>query len=77
MPSADGNGLAITLTIHNAGSGAGQTTCRLTDPFDRNGSKGAFILSPQIDPGATHTFSQTVTEFGGTPRDLDVECSHP
>jgi len=76
-PAADGTGLAVTLTVHNTGTGAGQTTCRLTDPQDRNGNKGAFILSPQIDPGGTRTFSQTVTEFGTTPRDLFLECSNP
>jgi hypothetical protein len=70
-------GLAVTLTVRNDGSSAGQTTCRITDPQDRNGGKGALMLSPQLDPGETRTFSQTVTEFGTTPRDLVVECSAP
>jgi hypothetical protein len=73
----DGAALAITLTVRNEGSSPGQTTCRITDPVDRNGGKGAIVLSPQIDPGATTTFSQTVTEFGSTARELAVECSSP
>ncbi len=75
--AADGAGLAVTLTVHNAGSATGQTTCRVTDPADRNGSKGAIVLSPRIDPGATRTFSQTVSEFGAVVRPLTVECSSP
>jgi ribosomal protein L40E len=70
-------GLVVSLTVRNDGTSAGQTTCRLTDPKDRNGGKGAFMLSPQLDPGETRTFSQTVTEFGTTPRELVVECSAP
>ena len=73
----DGTGLAVTLTVTNQGTAAGQTTCRLTDPADRNGGGSAFVLSPRIDPGATVTFTKTVTELGNTVRDLTVECSAP
>ncbi len=72
-----GAGLAVTLAVTNGGSSTGQTTCRVTDPKDRNGGKGAIVLSPQIDAGATATFSQTVTEFGAVARELTVECSSP
>lgn len=75
--ATDGAGLAITLTVTNQGTAAGQTTCRLTDPRDRNGGGAAFVLSPRIDPGATVTFTKTVTELGKTVRDLAVECSSP
>ena len=73
----DGTGLAITLTVTNQGTATGQTTCRLTDPQDRNGGGSAFLLSPRIDPGATVTFTKTVTELGSTVRDLVAECSAP
>jgi hypothetical protein len=73
----DGAGLAITLTVRNDGTSAGQTTCRVVDPFDRNASKGAIIVSPKIDAGQTRTFSQTVLELGSTVRDLTVACSAP
>lgn len=74
---ADGDGLAITLTVTNHGSSAGQTTCRLTDPADRSGGGAAFLLSPRIEPGATETFTKPVTGLGSTVRDLVVECSAP
>jgi len=70
-------GLAVTLAVRNEGSSAGQTTCRVTDPTDANGSRGAILLSPQIEPGATRTFTQTVTELGTTVRPLAVQCSAP
>ena len=73
----DGAGLAITLTVTNQGTATGQTTCRVTDPADRNASKGAIMLSPRIDGGQTRTFSQTVLELGSTVRDLTVTCAAP
>lgn len=74
---ADGPGLAITLSVTNQGTAAGQTTCRLTDPLDRNGGGSAFLLSPRIEPGATVTFTKIVTELGDSVRDLTAECSAP
>jgi hypothetical protein len=75
--AADGDGLAVTLTVTNQGAGAGQTTCRLTDPLDRSGGGAGFVLSPRIEPGATETFTKRVTELGSTVRPLAVECSAP
>jgi len=73
----DGEALAVTLTITNQGRSAGQTTCRLTDPLDRSGGGAGFVLSPQIEAGATLTFTKRVTGLGSTVRDLSVECSAP
>jgi hypothetical protein len=75
--ATDGAGLTVGLTVTNAGTASGQTTCRVTDPKDRNGSKGAIMLSPQLEPGETRTFSQTLTQFGSIPRELVVECASP
>ena len=75
--AADGDGLAVTLTVKNSGSSAGQTTCRVSDPADRTGNTGGFMLSPQVDPGETITFTQRLTELGTTVRPLRVECSSP
>jgi hypothetical protein len=74
---ADGGALTITLSVTNSGKSTGQTTCRVTDPADRTGSPGAFILTPKIDGGQTLTFSQRVTALGSAVRPLDVECSGP
>ena len=73
----DGTALTVTLTVTNQGTSTGQTTCRITDPADRTGSLGAFVLSPRIDGGKTVTFSQRVTELGPTVRPLTATCSTP
>ena len=70
-------GLAITLSVTNKGSSAGQTTCHVTDPADRGNGMGGFMLSPQIEAGATVTFTETVKDLGSTVRPLEVDCSAP
>lgn len=73
----DGDGLAVTLSVANRGSSTGQTTCRVTDPADRTGNVGGFMLSPRIEAGETLTFTQRVTALGTTVRPLLAECSSP
>ena len=73
----DGAGLAITLTVTNHGTSAGQTTCHVTDPADRSNGMGGFMLSPQVGAGATVSFTQTVKDLGSTVRPFEVECSKP
>jgi len=73
----DSGGLAITLQVTNRGTSAGQTTCRVIDPADRNGGRGALILSPKLEPGQTLTFTKIVLDLGSAVRPLSVECSHP
>lgn len=72
-----GTGLEVTLTVRNDGSAAGRTTCRVYARADRGGGKSAFVLSPQLQPAQTRTFSQVVTEFGSRVEDLVVECRTP
>jgi len=74
---SDGDALAVTLVVTNDGRSAGRTTCRLTDPLDRSGGGAGFVLSPEIEPGTTLTFTRRVTGLGSTVRDLLVECSAP
>ncbi len=76
-PVADTGGLTLTLTVTNKGSSTGQSTCQVTDPADRTGNPGAFILTPKIDGGETRTFSQHVTVLGSAVRPLEIECSGP
>jgi hypothetical protein len=75
--AADGDALAVTLTVTNQGKSAGQTTCRLTDPLDRSGLGAGFVLSPRIDAGSTATFTKRVIGLGSAIRELAVECSAP
>ena len=70
-------GLAVTVTVTNAGDATGQTTCRLTDPTDSGISTSALMLSPRIEAGGSATFTGTVTEFGTAPIALRVECRTP
>ena len=74
-PTADG--LAVTVTVTNEGSTAGQTTCRIVDAADRGLSRSAFVLSPRVEPGQTREFTAVVTEFGSEPRALAVTCRTP
>jgi hypothetical protein len=74
---AAGDALSVTLTVTNHGQSPGQTTCRLVDPLDRSGGGAGFVLSPQIGPGQTLTFTKRLTGLGSTVRDLSVECSSP
>ena len=73
----DGSGLAVTLSVTNRGSNDGQTTCRVMDPADRTGNVGGFMLSPQIQPGQSVTFTQRITALGSTVRPFTVECKSP
>jgi hypothetical protein len=73
----DGSGLAITLSVTNHGTNAGQTTCRVTDPADRTGNLGAFLLSPSVEGGKTVVFTGRTTALGPTVRPLAAECSAP
>jgi hypothetical protein len=75
--SSQGDGLAVTIQVTNEGSTAGQTTCRVSDLTRRSSGAAAIVQSPRVEPGATITFSRTVTTFGAQPRDLGVECSAP
>jgi hypothetical protein len=74
-PTADG--LAVTVTVTNTGTDAGQTTCRIVDVADRGVSRSAFVLSPRIEAGQTVSFPIVVTEFGPGPRELAVTCRTP
>lgn len=73
---AQGDVLAVQLTVTNEGTSVGSTTCRISDPALRGG-QAAIIQSPRIDPGETLTFQTTVTGLGTSERPLFVECSDP
>ena len=74
---ASGPGLSVTIEVTNAGSSAGQTTCRITDASPRGGGGAALVQSPRIEAGATRSFTREVTEFGSEPLPLAVECHAP
>jgi hypothetical protein len=70
-------GLSVSLTVHNHGTKAGSTTCRVTETSRSGTGPAAVLLSPKIEPGASLTFATTVTQFGALPQQLAVECQSP
>lgn len=71
-------GLQVTLTVTNQGSRAGSSTCRIHDDDAVAQDAAAYFLSPQIEPGATVTFSRETAAFGTGPvARLAVTCSAP
>ncbi|MDH5243891.1 MAG: MMPL family transporter [Chloroflexota bacterium] len=70
-------GLEVTISVTNGGSAASQTTCRLTTAANRGGDASAFVLSPNLEPGQTTTFTRVVTELGTQDADLVVDCRTP
>lgn len=68
-------GLTVTLQVHNRGTSAGATTCRVFDPSGLGAS--AFVQSPQIEAGQTLTFSSDVLQLGSAPKSLEAECQSP
>jgi uncharacterized protein (DUF58 family) len=72
-----GEGLEVTLTVTNEGTASGQTSCRISDAADRGGGRGAFVVSPEVGPSQTLSFSRVITELGGEVRELVVECRAP
>jgi hypothetical protein len=75
--ATEGSGLAVTLNLTNHGKSAGQTTCRISDPADRTGNLGGFMLSPQVGPGQSVSFTQSITALGTTVRPLVADCKSP
>jgi hypothetical protein len=71
------SGLAVTLSVHNDGSKAGSTTCRITDPAKGSYGPSSIVQTPKIEPGATREFTATVDEFGSSPIPLAVDCQTP
>ena len=50
--SANGTALTVSITVTNSGTSTGATTCRVTDPKDRNGGIGAIVRHRAIDQTA-------------------------
>ena len=68
--------LSVTLTVTNHGSRDGSVTCRVYDPVNAGITPSdVYVLSPTIPAGGTLSFSKLVTQFGGTPRTLAVDCA--
>jgi hypothetical protein len=76
VQAAEG-GLLVSLTVHNEGTSAGSTTCRVTEVSRHGTGPAAVLLSPRVEPAGSLTFSTTVAQFGVSPQPLAVECQSP
>jgi hypothetical protein len=74
---AAGAGLAVTIDVHNQGTKAGPTTCRITDPANRGVGPAAIVQSPPVEPGQSRSFTATLPQFGASPRPLAIACEAP
>ena len=70
-------GLSVTFTVHNAGSKAGSTTCRVIQDTRPAGQQGDLVQPPQTPAGGDAQFSATVTKLGTVPVGLVVDCLSP
>jgi hypothetical protein len=70
-------GLAVTLTVHNAGSKNAATTCSLVRDTRPVGGATELIQTPLISAGGDATFTSPVTRFGSTPLGLVADCQSP
>jgi hypothetical protein len=76
--AASSAGLNVTLTVTNHGSRTGSSTCRILNGATQMSNAAAYFLSPQIEPGATVTFTRETASLGtvaGTG--LTVDCATP
>ena len=71
---ADPSGLAVTLTIHNDGTKAGATSCRILEAVRAEAGPTAVIQTPRVDAGQSRQFTTTVRQFGGKPVALTIQC---
>jgi hypothetical protein len=70
-------GLAVTIEVFNEGSTAGSTTCYVSESPARFGGSKQAVQAPLVAPGGTVRFTATVTQFGGEPVGLAVDCPPP
>ena len=70
-------GLAVTVTVHNAGSKAGATTCHVVRDSRPAGQPGDLVQSPTVPAGGDVQFTAVVTRLGTVPVGLVADCQSP
>jgi hypothetical protein len=71
------SGLVVTMSVHNAGSKAGATTCRIIPDSRPAGVTGDLVQTPQVPAGGDARFSAVITRLGPTPIGLVADCQSP
>jgi hypothetical protein len=75
--ATQGDGLAVTLLVSNAGSKGAATTCQLLAASRRPGGPSQVVQTPVIPAGDELRFTATVTRFGTSPVPLVADCQSP
>ena len=70
-------GLSVTLIVHNGGSKAAVTTCRIVPDTRPAGGPMDLVQTPSIPAGSDATFTATVTKLGTVPIGLAADCQSP
>ncbi len=71
-------GLNVTVSVTNHGSRTGSSTCRIQNGAAQMSNAAAYFLSPQIEPGATVTFTRETASLGSAAvTSLTVDCMTP
>jgi predicted nucleic acid-binding Zn ribbon protein len=71
----DPSGVRVSITVHNAGTSAGTTTCRIDDASAGGISPDAlFVQSPSVPGGGSVTFDVVVGTLGSSPGQLVADC---
>jgi predicted nucleic acid-binding Zn ribbon protein len=72
---ADPAGVKVSISVHNAGTSAGTTTCRIDAAAAGGISPDAvFVQSPQVPAGESVTFDVVIGSLGTTPGTLVADC---
>ena len=67
----------MTLTVHNAGTKAGATTCQIVPDTRPAGKQGDLVQTPPVPAGSDLTFTAVVTQLGTNPIGLVADCQSP
>jgi predicted nucleic acid-binding Zn ribbon protein len=71
----DPAGVKVSITVHNAGTSAGTTTCRIDAAAAGGISPDAiFVQSPQVGGGESVTFDVVIGTRGSAPGTLVADC---
>jgi hypothetical protein len=71
-------GLNVTLTVTNQGSRAGSSTCQIHSGVALQSDATAYFLTPQIEPGASVTFTRETSSLGTRAvTGLIADCATP
>ncbi len=71
----DPSGVRVSITVHNAGSSAGSTTCRVDDPsLGGIGPQTVYVQSPTVPAKGSVTFDVVVGTLGSSPAGLVADC---